>query len=204
MLERQSALTSALAKGGRDGADGKRRCRLDEVRGWLLLQVAGFPATIGEVERVLPALLGAALPKSLAETVAIGAGCVFRTGPEQFWITGPSDDAANIEARLRQMIPPAIGAVTPLSHSRTRIVVAGERARDILAKGIPLDLHPDVFGAGQAALTGVHHTPLLLHRAGPDRYELWAMRSFALTVWEWLADAALEFGYDIGDSADRR
>ena len=53
MLERQSALASALAKGGRDGADGKRRCRLGEARGWLLLQVAGFPATIAEVERVL-------------------------------------------------------------------------------------------------------------------------------------------------------
>src|ERR1700745_2128308 len=122
MLERPSALTDELAKGARDGADVKRRCRLGEVPGWLLLQVAGFPATIGEVERVLPALLGAALPKSLAETVAIDAGCVFRTGPEQFGIPGPSDDAASIEARLRQMIPPAIGAVTPLSHSRTRIV----------------------------------------------------------------------------------
>ena len=37
----------------------------------------------------------------------------------------------------------------------------------------------------------------LVHRAGADRYELYAMRSFALSVWEWLIDAALEFGYDI-------
>src|SRR5215813_6973485 len=119
MLERRSALAGALAKGGRDGADGKRRCRLGEARGWLLLQVAGFPATIAEVERVLPALLGAPLPTTLSETAAIGAGRVFRTGPEQFWIAGPADAAADAEARLRQAIPPPIGAVTPLSHSRT-------------------------------------------------------------------------------------
>ena len=197
MLARQSALASALAKGGRDGADGKRRCRLGEVRGWLLLQVAGFPATIGEVERVLPALLGAPLPKSLGETVAVGAGRIFRTGPEQFWITGPPDDSVDVEARLRQAIPPMIGAVTPLSHSRTRIVLEGECARAVLAKGIPLDFDPAVFRIDQAALTGLHHTPVLIHRSGPDRYEIWAMRTFALSAWEWLADATLEFGYDV-------
>jgi heterotetrameric sarcosine oxidase gamma subunit len=196
MLEPQSALASALAKGGRDGADGRRRCRLGELRGNVLLQVAGFPATIAEVERVLPTVLGAPLPKALSETVAIGAGRVFRTGPEQFWIVGPAGNG-DAEAQLRQVIPPAVGAVTALSHSRTRVVIEGACARAVLRKGIPLDFAPDVFRVDQAALTGLHHTPILVHRAGADRYELYAMRSFALSVWEWLIDAALEFGYDI-------
>jgi sarcosine oxidase subunit gamma len=197
MLEARSALASALAKGGRDGADGKRRCRLGELRGWVLLQVAGFPATAAEVERVLPAVVGAPLPKMVSETVAVGAGRVFRTGPEQFWIVGPAEDGAGPEAQLRQAIPAAVGAVTSLSHSRTRIVIEGAGSRDVLRKGIPLDLDPDVFRIDQAALTGLHHTPVLIHRVGADRYELYAMRSFALSMWEWLTDAALEFGYDI-------
>ncbi len=197
MLEPKSALASALAKGGRDGADGSRRCRLGELRGSVLLQVAGFPATIAEVERVLPAVLGAPLPKALSETVAVGAGRVFRTGPEQFWIVGPSENGDGAEAQLRQAIPPTVGAVTSVSHSRTRIVIDGACARDVLRKGIPLDFDPEVFRVDQAALTGLHHTPVLIHRAGADRYEIYAMRSFALSVWEWLADATLEFGYDI-------
>jgi sarcosine oxidase subunit gamma len=197
MFEPKSALVSALVKGGRDGADGKRRCRLGELRGFVLLQVAGFPATIAEVERVLPAAVGATLPKTLSETVAIGAGRVFRTGPEQFWIVGPADSGDGAELQLRQAILAAVGAVTSLSHSRTRIVIEGVCARDVLRKGIPLDFDRDVFRIDQAALTGLHHTPVLVHRAGADRYELYAMRSFALSVWEWLTDAALEFGYDI-------
>ncbi len=197
MLEPKSALASALSKGGRDGADGSRRCRLGELRGQVLLQVAGFPATIAEVERALPAVLGAPLPKTLSETVAVGAGRAFRTGPEQFWFVGPADSGADAEAHLRRAIPPAIGAVTPLSYSRTRIVIDGACARDVLRKGIPLDFDPYVFRIDQAALTGLHHTPILIHRADADRYEIYAMRSFALAVWEWLADAALEFGYDI-------
>lgn len=196
MPDAKSALASALAKGGRDGADGKRRCRFGELRGFVLLQVAGFPATIGEVERALPPVLGGPLPSTLSETVTIGAGRVFRTGPEQFWIVGPAGNG-DAEAQLRQVIPPAVGAVTSLSHSRTRIVIEGACARDVLRKGIPLDFDPDAFRVDQAALTGLHHTPILVHRAGADRYELYAMRSFALSVWEWLADAALEYGYDI-------
>lgn len=197
MLEPKSALAGALAQSGRDGADGRRRCRLGELRGYVLLQVAGFPATIAEVERVLPAVLGAPLPKTLSETVAVGAGRVFRTGPEQFWIVGPTENGDGAEAQLRRAIPPAVGAVTSLSHSRTRIVIEGSCARDVLRKGIPLDFDPDVFRVDQAAFTGLHHTPILIHRAGADHYEIYAMRSFALSVWEWLTDAALEFGYDI-------
>ena len=72
MFESRSALASALEKGGRNGADGKRRCRLDELRGQVLLQVAGFPATIAEVERALLPVLGVALPQTLRDTVAVG------------------------------------------------------------------------------------------------------------------------------------
>jgi len=197
MLEPKSALAGALAKGGRDGAAGKRRCRLGEARGWILLQVAGFPATIAEVERALPTAVGAAPPRTLSETAAVGAGRIFRTGPEQFWIVGPGSSSDDAEAHLCRAIPAAVGAVTPLSHSRTRIVIEGACARDVLRKGIPLDFDPDVFRVDQAALTGLHHTPILVHRAGAERYELYAMRSFALSVWEWLTDAALEYGYDI-------
>ena len=197
MLEPTSALSSALARGGRDGADGQRCCRLGEVRGWILLQVAGFPATIAEVERALPTAVGAAAPRTLSETAAAGAGRIFRTGPEQFWVVGPGGSSDEAEAHLRRAIPAAVGAVTALSHSRTRIVIDGLCARAVLRKGIPLDFDPDVFRVDQAALTGLHHTPILIHRAGADCYELYAMRSFALSVWEWLTDAALEFGYDI-------
>jgi len=198
MFEPKSALASALKKGGRDGADGQRRCRLGEARGWILLQVAAFPTTIAEVERALPAAVGAVPPRTLSETVAVGTGRVFRTGPEQFWIVGPGSNSDEAEAHLRRAIPAAVGAVTPLSYSRTRIVLEGACARDVLRKGIPLDVDPDVFRVDQAALTGLHHTPVLIHRAGADRYDLYAMRSFALSVWEWLTDAALEHGYDIG------
>ena len=44
MAERRSALAGALARGGRDGADGRRRLRLSEIRGWSLVKVAAYAA----------------------------------------------------------------------------------------------------------------------------------------------------------------
>ncbi|MFL5259164.1 MAG: sarcosine oxidase subunit gamma [Hyphomicrobiales bacterium] len=196
MLERRSALASAIARGGRDGASGRRQCRLGEVTGWSLVQVAAFPSTMAALEERLEAIIGE-LPFGChsmpAETT------IFRTGPHQFWIVGKD---ASLTDRLSEAIAPDIGVVTPLSDSRVRIFVEGDCATDVLSKGIPIDLHPSVFKVGRMALSGLHHTPILIHRAGERRFEIYAMRTFALTVWEWLADAALEFGYEVGSEGD--
>jgi sarcosine oxidase subunit gamma len=195
MLERQSALASAFAKGGRSGADGRRRLKLGEERGWSLVQLSGFASTMGQLGEAAAPVLGSTLPPTVGEAVASGARQLLKTGPEQFWILGPEQD--DLAARLQAAIAPDIGAVTPLSHSRTRIIVEGEAARELLAKGIPLDFHPEVFRTGHFALTGLHHTPVLLLRSAVDRYDIFAMRTFALSVWEWLTDAALPLGYEI-------
>jgi sarcosine oxidase subunit gamma len=195
MVERRSALAGALAAGGRDGADGRRRCRLGEVTGWSLVQVAAFPSTMAQLRALLIPMVDSELPGKIGHARSAGGRRLMRTGPEQIWIVGPADD--DIGGRLYGAVPSALGAVTPLSHSRARIAIAGENVRDILTKSVPIDVHPEAFGIDQFALTGIHHTPILLHRAEADRYDIWAMRSFALSVWEWLADATWEYGYDV-------
>jgi sarcosine oxidase subunit gamma len=194
MLERRSALASVLDKGGRAGADGRRRLTLGERRGWSLTQIAGFPSTLAELDAVAAPLLGASLPMHVGEAVPAGGRQVLKTRPEQFWILGP--DADEFASQLQSALAPEIGSVTPLSHSRTCIVVEGEAAQALLAKGIPLDFHPEAFRIGQFAQTGLHHTPVLVWRSAGDRYEIFALRTFALSLWEWLADAALPLGYE--------
>jgi sarcosine oxidase subunit gamma len=196
MLDRQSALAAALRQPGRSGSEGNRSLRLGEVRGWNLAQVSAFASTSMELERVVSAALGVtSLPGKVGMAGEAGARRIFRTGPEQFWVTAPLPD--NLASRLQEVVPAAMGAVTSLAHSRTRIFIEGEPAREVLARSIPLDFHPSAFVIGQFALTGIHHTPVLIHRSGEQRYEIYAMRTFALSVWEWLTDAALPFGYEV-------
>ena len=199
MLERASAIASGLARGGCKPL-GDAGVRLGEVRGWSLLQVAGFPGGMAPVETAITAVCGMPVPARIGTAGRAGGLMLLRTGPDQIWIVAPGDTMA-AESALQGALPPTSGVLVSLSHSRTRLFIEGPRARDVLAKGIPVDLHPDVFGIDRFALTGVDHTPILLHRAAADRYEIFAMRTFALTVWDWMSDAALEFGYEVATPA---
>lgn len=196
MLERTSAIAAGLARGSRL-RDGRAGVKLGELRGQALLQLAGFPSSMARIEAAVRDRLKAAPPTRIGISVRAADALILRTGPEQIWIAVPGETLPH-EQSLRDGIAPAMGVVTSLSHSRTRMIVEGARARDVLAKGIAIDLHPDMFATDRFALTGLDHTPVLLLRAAPDRYEVWAMRTFALTVWDWLTNSALEFGYEVG------
>ena len=195
MLERRSALERDLQQSGRDGAKGDRGLKLGEVRGWSLVQASGFPTEAAAFEAALSGAVGARMPAKVGDAVSAQGRTIMRVGPEHFWIVGPERD--DLAAKLSQSIAAGVGSILPLSHSRTRIFLEGAAAREVLAKGIPLDFDVNVFRIGQFALTGLHHTPVLVHRVAADRYELYAMRTFAHSIWEWLTDAALPVGYDV-------
>lgn len=175
MLERLSALASARPYTSSTLA-------IAERPGFTLTQVAGLDDGFGEK---LSSVVGA-LPEKVGVAHQNDARTILRIGPAQFWIVGPeADDAAS---RLSGLC-----AVTPLTHSRTRITLDGAPARAVLAKLMPLDFHPAVFTPGTFALTGLHHTPVTLHCTGENTFDLYAMRTFALNVWEVVTDAALEY-----------
>jgi methylglutamate dehydrogenase subunit D len=174
MLDRRSALATAHPFAW-------AALTLGEVRNFTLTQVAGFDGFETDV-----AAVAGALPTANDQALESNGRTIFRTGPQSFWFVGPEND--DLATKLAGK-----AIVTSLSSSRTCISIEGRAARDVLRKGIPIDLHESVFTPGKFAMTGVHHTPVLLHCAAAQRFELYAMRTFALNVWEWLEDAALEF-----------
>ncbi len=90
-------------------------------------------------------------------------------------------------------------AVTDSSEARTCIRIEGPRAREVLAKGCPIDLHPSAFGPGQSAQCIVAKCGVMLVQTAQAKdtagtYELYVLRSFATYLWTWLEDASQEFG----------
>ncbi|MEZ5773303.1 MAG: sarcosine oxidase subunit gamma family protein [Hyphomicrobiaceae bacterium] len=199
MLERASALAGALEPASRAGAGGAMGLRLGENPHFSLVQIAGFASTFAGLQGEIASLLGGPVPQLARTPEKTAAGLVFRTGHAQLWVIGP--ERSDLSAKARAAIPAGKGVVTDLSSARTRLFVEGEAAASTLAKGIPLDLDPGAFPVGTAAMTGVHHVPILLHRPGERRFDIYVMRTFALFAFEWLADAALEFGYRIETEA---
>ena len=49
----------------------------------------------------------------------------------------------------------------------------------MLAKGVAIDLDPGAFPNDRVAQSMIHHIDIVLHRVGPDAFELWVLRSFA-------------------------
>jgi sarcosine oxidase subunit gamma len=175
MLERRSAL--AAAKPYVSGV-----LTIAESPGFTLTQLAGLDAGF---KPNLSAVLGE-LPARVGVAKDIDGRTIMRMGPAQFWIIGPETD--DLAMRLQGPY-----AVTPLSHGRVRISLSGAPARDVLSKLMPIDFHPSVFVPGSFAMTGIHHTPVTVHCTGEESFDIYAMRTFVLNVWEVITDAALEF-----------
>jgi len=152
--------------------------KIEEAPGFSLTQLAGDAASMAKAVGPLPEKVGVA-------TVEVGR-TLFRIGPNQFWVVGPEGDDLT-----RKLVSTC--KIVPLNSSRCRILLEGAPARDVLAKGIAIDFHPQVFAPGAFAMTGVHHMPVLVHCIGEHSFHLYAMRTFALSVYEWLCDAALEY-----------
>ena len=82
---------------------------------------------------------------------------------------------------------------TDLSSSRTRIEISGGPAREVLAKCTAIDFHKNEFKPNTFAQTGIHHVPVLIQCVAGEIFHLYVLRTFALSIWDHLTDAALEF-----------
>ena len=194
MFERRSALAERVAVCGRDGADGRRGILLTETRGGHVVQLTAFRHALhGDPlrETVLP-LLGD-LPTEVGSARAGARTTVLRLSLDQYWVATRD---ASLVGDLARAIPSSVACVTPLT-SRVRLTVEGPQARALLCKAIALDLHPRRFVVGRVVQTELLHSGIVLLRAGESRFDLYLLRSFAASIWDWLIDAALPIGYDV-------
>ena len=82
--------------------------------------------------------------------------------------------------------------------------LSGELVREVLAKGIPLDLHPRKFKTGVIASTMISQMVVQIQQLD-DRptFQLMAFRSFAGSLLSWLTKSAAQFGYEIANRDHR-
>jgi sarcosine oxidase subunit gamma len=139
------------------------------------------------------AALGApALPGPNAAARA-GETQVLWLGPDEWLVVGPHGAQTELEARLCAAVEGTHATVVDVSGQRTVIEVAGAAARDVLAKGCALDLHPRSFGPERCAQTALARTGVvLLQRDDEPAYWVFVRASFAEYLAEWLLDASAE------------
>jgi sarcosine oxidase subunit gamma len=117
-------------------------------------------------------------------------------GPDQYFVLAEGRGEGALYRELKARLA-GIASVTDQSHGRVVIRIAGPKARAVLAKGTPVDLHPGEFPVGKSALTQMAHVGVHLTRTGEDSYDLSVFRGFSESFWEWLTEQAEEFGYQV-------
>lgn len=141
-------------------------------------------------------ILGIGELPTAPSTIAAGRDtAVIWLGPQEWLVTSEHRDGGALEATLRGAVSEDGGAAVDVSAQRTTVRLRGAHARDILAKGCSLDLHPTVFGSGGAAQTMLGHAGVVLiplSDNGTD-YRVIVRSSFAGYLADWLIDAAKEF-----------
>jgi sarcosine oxidase, subunit gamma len=181
-----------------------RGIRLGERSGLGKIDLRGDPgnrAFMTGVGRVLDLLL----PTEPNTSATKGRVTALWLGPDEWLLTCPVDDVAFFINSLREALNDTHCAITEVSDGRVAVSLQGPSARDVLAKGCPLDLHPRSFTSGSCAPSLLAKASVLIHLvaddpAGGPTFDVYVARSFAHYLFSWLEDAGREYGVQVDAS----
>lgn len=161
--------------------------------------VAQVTARKGQVNAVIRKIADA-LRLDLPEPgYAVGAGEVTAVwiAPATWLVLRPWSATADL-ARGLAAICGTSASVVDQSAGKIVLRMSGAKARDVLAKGCRVDLHPRVFGPARAAVTPIAHIPAVVQQVdATPAFDLIVPSTLAEDFFEWLCVSAAEFGYEI-------
>lgn len=179
-----SDAVSALQGARYEGAVVVRECGL---RGMVTLR--GDLAD-DKVKAAVKAAVGLAVPGQ--RQVKLGKkGGVAWMSPDELMLMVDYHAAPGIVARLEAALEGTHHLVVNVSDARAVFAIEGAGAREVLAKGAPVDLSPGAFGPGEIRRTRLGQVAAAFWMTGEDSFELVCFRSVAGFVFDWLATAAM-------------
>jgi len=113
-------------------------------------------------------------------------------GPDEWLLLcgdGGNGGAAAVIETLRVALSGQHAAIVDVSEARRVLRLSGPLARDVLARGCAVDLHPREFALGGVVQTRLARAEVILHRRAGGDFDIHVARSFADYLWRWLADA---------------
>ena len=143
----------------------------------------------------LSAAVGVSLPQGPGAALA-GSRTVIATGPGT-WLVLENSAGADFAGRLAETLA-GIAAVSDQSGSYLVHALSGPAARALLQRGLAIDLHPDAFGPGSAAISQIAHIGVVLWQVDKaPTYRIAVWRSYAESFRHWVEVTAASL--DVAD-----
>ena len=148
-----------------------------------------------DLAKAVKVITGCAFPPKANRFQSAGDRHVVWLGPDEYLLLCEAGREQELQDSLNSMIPSPHFAITDVSDSLCALSLRGPAVRAVLAKGCGLDLHPKKFTTGQSVQSLLALSAVTLMAVADDAFILICRTSFAPYVQRWLADAALEYGY---------
>jgi sarcosine oxidase subunit gamma len=189
------ALRFAYSPGRLGRRDGTPGLVLQELTQFALASVVARKGQAAQVAAAAQQAFGASLPSTPAIAASNELAFVW-SGPNHWLALGPPSAEA-VELRLGAVFG-AHASVFDQSGGRVLLELRGPRVRDVLAKGVSIDLHPRAFRTGDVAVTTASHLAVHLWQVADEPvYRLLVVRTWFDSLWRWLAASAAEYGCEV-------
>jgi len=146
-------------------------------------------ATLRDIEAVTGIELLRGANRAALQKEGTAAICI---GPHRWLVV--EQERRDLYDLIRAATDTRQAAVIDQSHGRIGLRLSGPNVRDLLSKGTSIDLRPARFPAGCGTATRLERFTVVLHCIETECFDLFALRSYAVSLYEWLLDAAIEFG----------
>lgn len=140
--------------------------------------------------KAVEAAAGVAVPevRTFAETATGGLG--WMSPDELLWVL-PYDDAPKAATDLSAALGDSHHMVVNVSDARTVLRVTGKAARELIAKGAPVDMSPAAFAAGQFRRSHIGQLAAAFWVSGDERtITIVCFRSAGAYLFAWLSESA--------------
>jgi sarcosine oxidase subunit gamma len=191
------AATASPGRYGRtDGPTGLTICEREQLTLVNMLARKGQASALAALVKSAYGIELPTSPRLVAGPMPDGRSLTFIwAGPEQ-WLAY-AEAAPDLESELAMALGKR-AMIVDQSDGRCVLRLSGPKAREILAKGVALDLDARVFKPSDVALTMAAHMNVQLWQLDETpSYEIAMFRSLAASFWSWLAASAAEFGYEV-------
>lgn len=193
-LYSRSALYGLAVPGRYGRTDGDPGVTIGERIGLGLASVAARKGQVDGLKASIREAYGVGLPEG--PTVSRGKDIAFiGTGPGEWFAVSETLEneflAEDLAGKLK-----GLASISDQSSGRAVVRLGGPRARDVLAKGLGIDLDPRIFGPDSAATSAISHMGVIVWRDG-EAYDIALFRSVGESFWRWLTASAAEFGYEV-------
>ena len=160
------------------------------------LVLRGDPGALGDG---LQDAMGSRGPEESCRSTSAEGRSVLWIGPDERWLVVPAETELDVAKALSDRLGETPHHAVDVTDYYVAIGLSGARARDMLVKLTPLDIHPAVFPVGAVAGTVFGRGQATLWRPAEGSgvlsdYVLFVRASFADYLWCLLAEAGREYG----------